>query len=440
MTELKAALTALLLKAGKTALFTLAVILLVLAVGVGVLHYLLFGTLWPWGVNKDGSAKDGSAKVQVEHYLFYGQSLSIGSKSVPVVDTPVTNSIFCLSGGGSRGGPRGTGTDLVPLKEEETANGRLGETPAAAFSHGLYNLMGKPGNYKLVVTTPGEGGQTVESLSSAQYFNRLSTVIQNAFNASKTKFAGEKLSVTSNVRGVFWVQGEADSKTRSEDYSNSVKGLMDKIKSVARTNSDQFGTFYVLSYQTASNSATTAAVQKAQFDMHRQGALGIVTPIYFFEFAKDQVHLTTESSRLLGAYFARAVKYRREGKKAPLLMPVKATCSEDTVVVEFDVPKQPIILETHGGHSRTPLAHHGFRVRGAEIISVTSSGNKVILKVNDCTFATTVRYALDDKDPNNITRGLGGCRDSTADEVDISTGKKILYNYAPHFEIDITKT
>lgn len=373
--------------------------------------------------------QQSTESTEGEHFIIYGQSLSIGYNCKPIMSTQQTypDNILTLNSS-----PRELGETLVPLVEKVDVGGKWGETPSASLARTYYTYIGKPKHLKVIVTAPGVSGRTVQQLTEEHYY-RYEKASLNVGSA----FQGTKLSHPIT----FWIQGEADGaiKNTQEEYVSRFKTLASKMKETHQKNYGK-GTHTIISYQTCAYSAR-GNIQKAQIQLHMEGVLMIATPIYFLKFSSDDLHLTTSSSQMLGAYFGRAASYVKNGKKPPLVFPLKAERNGENVTLSFEVPTPPLQL-VKSNFFGLPLAFdYGFQVVGRRIAEVTVQNNtQILLRLVPLASTLppggqlTITYALG---PRKVLNEAchGGLRDSCEEKVYTGTQEVVLYNYAPHFEI-----
>lgn len=367
--------------------------------------------------------------LKVKYFPFYGQSLSVGRESVPIISSsqPYPSNVL-----GPAGGPRNEIFSLAPLKE--VGYGKMGETPASGFANLYYgSFVGNKEKTVVISNTAGEGGQTVLALTDETRFGKLRRTFSQAKTQSASKFPEGKFVVPA----VFWIQGEADRDTGFNLYVNQFIALHDKIQSLAKTTSGS-GT-HIISYQTAGNSGRDGMVQLAQMDLDRKGVLTIATPIHFLDFAGDQVHLTARSSLLLGAYMARAVGQMERSGVIQRVRPLRVSVVDPSRVrVHFEVPCKPLVVYD------SRVKNLGFRVvdgSGGEVsiqsVKVVGDGDEVEIVAN-APFNTTgckVYHAIANGVYPNSSRSLGALRDSCNEKYDLGANGGVieLPHYVPHF-------
>jgi hypothetical protein len=133
------------------------------------------------------------------------------------------------------------------------------------------------------------------------------------------------------------------------------------------------------------------------------------------------IHLTAAGERMLGSMVSRAFRtVFRQGNSWLPLMPTSVTISGNTVVIDYNVPVAPLVLDTSWC---TDPGHYGFTYSdsgGAAIASVKVTGpTQVTLTLNQSSVATAryVGYAAPNTDPLfGPTTGTRGCLRDSATE------------------------
>lgn len=397
-----------------------------------------------------GSIEGGSNQVDaqefdINHFLFYGQSLSVGATAIDILSTsqPYSNLTFNTS-------PRmdGTATSVIPLVEQAnnpSSDGKAdrGETVCSgAANYASRSMMLEnsinPDNHVIFASTAGHGGYRVDQLEKGtDWYNFFKSHVQKAFDLN-TQNVG--------VTAIGWVQGENDAvynvKTPYQTYKDKLVKLQKDMSEDIRVITGQNGIVPFITYQMSYEAQRWDAVAKAQLDLVRESdSFHMATPIYHIPYATDKVHLTSIGYKWLGAYFGRAYKQLVIDKKEPdYINPLSATIRGNTVTVKFDVPKKPLVLDVE---TLAVTTDNGFKVVDQSGVKINISDISVADDTVLITLASTpssnvsVRYALDYQGAGlTVTGGASGnLRDSTTDTVIISGQSKSLYHVCPHFEL-----
>ena len=387
--------------------------------------------------------------AEVNHILSYGQSLSVGATATTILSTtqPYSNTTF-------NSGPRQdtSATSVVPLVEQfnnpsSDAYANRGETHCSGMANYASLAMMKengvnPSSHVIFASTAGHGGYTIDQLKkgSAWYSVLLDHV---------TKAKNLNVGKSHKVQCIPWIQGENNAvsgglQTPYATYKSTLAQLQVDVDADVKSITGQATDVRFITYQMSYAAATWPDVARAQLDLARESdKFMLATPMYHFPYATDNVHLTNIGYKWMGAYFGRAYKqYMIEGRKPDFINPLFAVVSGSTVIVKFDVPTLPLVID------QTALAltvNGGFKVLdGASEIAITT-----VVAVDDTvrlqlasvpTSTVKVRYALDYLGAGlNITGGASGnLRDSTQDSIVINGTTYPLFHVTPHFELTAT--
>lgn len=385
-------------------------------------------------------AGDAPIAKALNHLLLYGQSLSVGSAAGGILSTsqPYSNVTWVS-------GPRADGSDyssLIPLIE--TVSSTLGETPCSGAANYASTLMAvedgiNPSSHVILASTAGLGGQPIVNLKkgSSQYDNEFLSHITNG-KARNSNYA---------LHAVGWIQGENDAVTTKQtpyaEYRANLEQLQVDIETDAKAISGQTSPVFMITYQMSYAAATWPYMAFAQLDLaQKNDRFYITTPCYHLQFATDNVHLTKEGYKHLGAYFGRAYKQLViDGIKPQWLNPVSATRRGNVIRVRFEVPVLPLVFDTT---TMAPTTDYGFRVTdggaNATISDKLIDGNEVVLTLSAVpTGEVKVRYAIDYLGTGlSFTGGASGnLRDSDPETVTIAGVPKPLYHVCPHFELTV---
>lgn len=395
---------------------------------------------------------------EVNHIISYGQSLSVGATATAILSTtqPYFNTTFGFTVVENNvektyASPRMdvAATSIQPLSESFYSPSS-DNYPNRGESHcsGMANYASRammmesnvnPQNHVIMASTAGHGGYTIDQLSKgASWYS----VFINHVNKGKELNVGK----TYHVPAVPWIQGENNAvsggiQTPYATYKAKLVQLHSDIDTDVKAITGQTDTIKFITYQMSYAARTWPDIAKAQLDLARDNDNFILsTPMYHFPYAGDNIHLTNVGYKWLGAYIGRAYKqYMIEGRKPDFLNPLSAVIKGNTIVIKFDVPKAPLVVDTTTLASTT---QKGFKVlSGATDVAVTdvsAAGDTVVLSLATApTDNVTVRYALDYLGSGlNITGGASGnVRDSTPDTAVINNVTKPLYHLCPHFEM-----
>lgn len=311
------------------------------------------------------------------HIIGYGQSLSRGAYSLPVIS--LTQPFYNLMlAGGTKARAMEAGydnTSYVPLIE--SVKGNDGETPVTALCNGLVRRAVADGenaaDWVFIGSSPGMGGQTVEALGPGGlgYYEKTIQLIKDS--AALSASMGKSYSVWAYC----WDQGESNYSTTGSgrtgtksayQYAQLQLELFDAMsREIAKISSQKFRP-YAFTYQVAGHrkyGRDSMPMALAQWRVSRQRPdVVMVVPAYIFPTHTDLLHLTNEASWLLGEYRSRAMyetMIRRNGKWRPL-EPETVDWQAGHIDIKFHVPSGQLVLDA-ALVAETP--NYGFDIREA---------------------------------------------------------------------------
>lgn len=386
----------------------------------------------------------------INHFLFYGQSLSVGAAAGPVLSTaqPYSNITF-------NGGPRAAAGDysaFKPLVEDAISpapdgGGNRSETPcsgAANYAVELAAMEGgvQPSSHVVLASTAGHGGYSIDQLKKGTAWYQ--KVIDHV-TAAKTLATTAAKSYA--VHAFTWIQGETDTDQNTKTqpaYRDLLSQLQCDVEADVMAISGQDRPVPCVTYQVTYGVVKTPNMALAQLELAQtNNRFFLATPCYHLPFASDKTHLTAAGYKWLGHYFGRA--YKRlviDGVKPQFINPVSAVCRGTVLSIRFKVPVAPLVLDAA---TLAATADHGFKVQddtGALTLSSIRvvNGNTIQATLNRALGANPkARYGLDYLGIGlAILNGASGnLRDSESANVTIGGVSRPLYNVCPHFQLPI---
>lgn len=322
-------------------------------------------------------ALDQQQRTDHMHVIGYGQSLSVGAFSLPVISTaqPYGN-LMIASGTKVKANDSGYNAgSYVPLVESPL--GDNGETPVTALCNGVVRRAVEIGesaaSWVFLGSSPGQGGQTVEALGAGGlgYYEKMVQLVKDHAALSKS------LGKTYSVWAFAWDQGEANYSptgdgTKSDyQYAQLYLEIFDGLsREIASVTGQKFRP-YLFTYQVGAHrryASDTMQIALAQWRASRQRPdVVMAVPVYIFPTYTDLLHLTNEGSWLLGEYRSRAMfetMIRRNGKWRPL-EPEAVDWNDSRIEIKFHVPSGQLVLDTALAAS-TP--NFGFDIREAGVL------------------------------------------------------------------------
>ncbi|MDI3391452.1 hypothetical protein QLG10_03290 [Pseudomonas sp. V98_8] len=319
------------------------------------------------------------------HVVGYGQSLIRGAFSQPAISLSQPYANLMLAGGiKTRPGDSGyVPNAYAPMVENDF--GTEGETPVSAICNGVVRRAVSDGelatDWSLIGSSTGRGGRAIEQLmpgASEGYFEKTLQLIKDAHSTSLS------MGKSYSVWAYHWVQGESN-YSNSPPYTSSPYQYMqyelelfDNMTREIVGITGQRSRPYLFTYQVAAHrlyglDRMPVALAQWRASRHRPDVV-ISVPAYICKTGPDKLHLTNESSWLLGEYHSRAMyetMIRRNGKWRPL-EPIAVDWVNDHIDIKFHVPCGCLVLDS----ALAALApNFGFDIRetGVVVTSLISS-------------------------------------------------------------------
>ncbi|RZL59581.1 MAG: hypothetical protein EOO93_15640 [Pedobacter sp.] len=390
----------------------------------------------------------------VYHVIMYGQSLMLGTGSVPLLSVKQQYNTLMFSGGIRSGYDADSNYhgSLVSLTEKisisKASGGKLGETPASGFSEEFNSLLGRSWSNHLLLSSPAQGSTSIAALTeSGIYWDRFKNDI---IKANRLVLAmGKKY----NVPFVLWNQGEKDIdiKTSADSYKISMKRFQQKADEFIKSVTGQKNAVKILMYQTASHNVRKAMgnpeIANAQYELAKTEAnITISNATYQLPYIKDNVHLTNIGSKWNGANHAIAAKALLidNANWKPIYMEGIAA-AKNVIVLKFHVPAPPLVFDEI---NVTNPGNYGFRVfnKAGKELSIKN----VHIKNEDKVYITTEEelnkgdllwYGNNGTTTGALNGARGNLRDTQGNKLTIEIGGKIirLDNWCPIFKEEIYK-
>ena len=375
----------------------------------------------------------------------YGQSLSVGAKSLPVISTsqPYSNRTWI-------GGPRAAGFDLTQTKllVEDNLPGAGGADRGETICSGAANYWSTliateegldPNDYVIFAVSAGEGGAPLSLLEKGGtvWTDRLIPWL-NAAKALQSSIA---------VHVMPMAHGEQDAANGLAQalYRGGIKDLADDINTDIPAITGQTSPVYLLIYQCSWRTAAHPDIALAQLEAAQQhDQIVLVTPTYFLPYDADGVHLTNVGNKWLGCYFGLFSWLLTRANKMPRwLQPRSATVRGARIDVHFDVPYGPLTFDTQ---TIAKTDDYGFAVADdgdpVGIASISCGSDSVTIMLDAAPSGSVqVRYALDNLAPglaiNSTTNpsASGNLRDNAPWRAVVAGDEVRLANWCPHFRM-----
>lgn len=383
----------------------------------------------------------------IKHFVFYGQSLSVGATATTILSSTQPYQNITFDTGPKMNGSTATGTK--PLVEDAVSpapdgGSNRGETPCSGAANTATMLAYRdngidPSNNIIFSSTAGKGGTAIAALSKGSSW--YSSVFINHVNRAK-----ELVGSSYSLPVMAWVQGEQDAANNLDyaSYKTALNQLQTDVETDVKAITGQVSPVHLLTYQMSYRAVSNPQIAQAQYDLTNENAkVYLVTPTYMFPHnSGDKVHLTSVGYKWMGAYYGRAYKELVHDNIEPRSLKVLSSTVKGAVIkVKFDVPQLPLRIDTT---TLSPTTNFGFKV--------TASGQEVAIKqvrtkneyvelelYSSPTGELKVRYGLDylGTGLTILNGGSGNICDSTTET--INGEDKPMFYIAPHFELKVQK-
>lgn len=323
------------------------------------------------------------------HIIFNGQSLSVGAVSQQPISTVAVPDCFML--GANVGVFSNTLTPLV-----SAVIGNSGEQPVVGAVNALKKYLNKTPyrNVKLIASSVGQGGQTIEQLSKIRTeSNGLTT--GNLYNS---KFIASLDSAKTAVgvnpivcTAIVWMQGEANQdptdyagtglttslpQTHSKDtYKALLKQLKSDMQSDIMTKYGQSFKPLFFVYQTSNQYTFTGniPITQAQYELAQEEEdVILLNPHYYCPTAQNGGgHLNANGYRWYGEQVAKTLSTTLlKNDDFASVIPKQFTIDSYNIYIDCLVPVAPLVIDTKAIQLQTG---YGFTVKLNGVVKTVSS-------------------------------------------------------------------
>lgn len=401
-------------------------------------------------------ATAANAADEIHHILTYGQSMSVGTLSLPALTrTQRHNSLMFSSGVTPQWGsgtPAQNRAALVPLVERDFW--RSGETPVSGTLEMINDLRliedgisHERSGIAYLGSAPGVGGQTIRALSlGSDYFQHLAWDIYYGHANAKASGHGYRIGALT------WTQGESDEYWHKDpaQYIRDMESLRLQVEWIGSIVTGRQETVPMISYQVSNHlgvgsSAPTVAMAQLKASQTNPN-IHLATPTYFMDYV-DEFHLSNASSKWLGAYFG--LVYKRvviDGQPWKPLQPTAAWSGGRSIAVAFHVPKPPLVLDTqqvvNPGQYGFSVVEPDGRENPIVAVAVAKSGDTLWFATErDVAPGSKLRYGWNGTvNGGRKTGPRGNLRDSQGDTLvfDPHGIARPMHNWCVFFEFPVT--
>lgn len=389
-------------------------------------------------VNLDGSgvSRYFATNKKYEQVIITGQSLAQGGANQAITTTaPYPNHAHKFSNGPVGNGDAGEiiKPDIKPLAEE------INETIATGFAK---KLLTQKLDRTLLMSGQAHGGQVYNALKKGG----TRPVYQQCINQVAY---GSYLGGGSHVRAICVIHGEGDGNQGNQNYDKNLREWLDDFNADIKATNGQTDNVVMLTCQTSSASGYKSASARDQFTtpfLQLKASIDnpdiiLVTPKYQMTYV-DYAHIDAQSTRLLGEYFAKVYRHAViNGKKWRPMQPKNIAKLDNKIVIDFIVPKPPIVFDTIKVVENASNTHKGFVLKNADGVMITdvaiTSDTQITITTNrPVPQGATLSYAFDNgvQGKAGASDGArGNVRDSDDSELSAYTGEP-LYNWLVIFK------
>ena len=380
-------------------------------------------------INPPSALKQGTYETEVAHIIGYGQSLSVGYLSTPVISTTQPHDTLRFNSG-TRPVDALPRTSLVPLVE--TVYWGHGETPSAGTAVAIKELIALENGlaytdhkYQLLISADGRSGRSLAELADpvGAWYVELVQSIQKGYDFATAA------SKTFGVYAMTWTQGEADYGLNSTAayYIAGIEALRQQVETSANGITGRSDVVKMISYQTGCHKYYGKAypfIALAQLQASKDyDNIFMACPTYQFAYLGDNLHLPAASSKKLGFYYGLA--YKRivvDGEDWKPLMPISKTVQGKLALVKFNVPMGRLAIDTTTVTANTNYGFNLFDAGGAEVtitsVEITSPDTVKIVSPVNITAGFKLQYAFYGTGTTGSSNGpRGNLRDTQGDTI-----------------------
>lgn len=366
----------------------------------------------------DASLGDQDFMADITHLISYGQSLSVGVGTFSAITTTQRFDNLRFVGGVRAQDADATGVNttakygsLVPLIETGPGAESAYETPMGGVTDAVKELIASENGivytqhqYQLLASSPGDGGRTIAELANQPgvFYTRLLDDV--TFGLTRAQEAGKSYK----VGAIFWTQGESDGG--NTDYATELSALRSALDADIKAITGQPDDVQMICYQLPRPRQSEYFLEAMALDP----LITIACPTY--QLAKsDGVHLTAQSSKIMGAYYGLAYKRRViDGQDAwKPCMAISHFRQGNIVDVKFNVPSGMLTFDTTAYPLQTG---YGFRLFGTDgtteltvtDVSITKHDTVRITAAATIPAGALLRYASYDPEANATDRDITG--------------------------------
>lgn len=409
----------------------------------------LLGYLFILGCNTSAPEKKTVLAIPV-----YGQSLALGEEAIRVTDFDsldrVTHHLVLTENLDHKFGYYSDTHFKQWMKKLLNDRHRAFELSVYGMSEVVANYLHSKGygDSLVICTFPGGQGATsiVDLGKGSVAYTKFLEEIKDAYLKAKSK------GWNFEVPALCWMQGEDDIVWgKSTNYKKDMKafqiGFNKDIKAITKQRND----IVFISYQTNCLALSKkykagtfynkeTSVPQGQTELIRDDSLFMASgPTYPYTFVDERVHIDGVSQKRLGYLTGLSVVKLLESKPFKGLIPLKVTNLGDTVIIKFNVPSPPLVIDTV---AVLKAANYGFSVIDSRNVNILKKvivhNDEVKLLCAKSPVGSKVKYAVNGlPEKNGYKNGpRGNLRDSQGEKLSVTIQKKAhrLDNWCYQFD------
>lgn len=402
-----------------------------------------------------GCAKKKSEKRTVIAVPVYGQSLALGEEAVRITDfdslVNKTHHHVVTENLDENFGYLSDTRFKQWMKKMFKDRHRAFELSVYGMSEMVAGYFEKKGygDSLIISTFPGGQGATsiVDMGKGSKAYNKFLEEIKGAYEEANDK--GWAFVVPAFV----WMQGEDDiTEKKSKNYKKDLiafqKALNIDVKTITKQKKDVICICYQTNCLTLSKefnenafNGKETSVPEGQMELIRDNPLFMASgPTYPYSFVGERVHIDGLSQKRLGYLTGLSVIRLLESQPGKGLIPEKFSISGDTVLIKFNVPSPPLVVDTIAVRKAD---NYGFSVidpANTNIIQkVIIKDNQVKLYCKKSPAGCKVRYAVNGQTgKSGYQKGpRGNLRDSQGEKLKTTILKRTypLHNWGYQFDV-----
>lgn len=397
---------------------------------------------------------------ELNHLISYGQSLSVGIQSFPLVTTAQKHNSLRFQGGVRAWDAAAPGTynSLVALVEQSGQNNTCGETPCSGICEYVQDTnaaLGKPhtgSNWQLLASAPGANGRTLVQLSKGtSFYNRLLADVQ----AGRDRAAA--LGKTFGVWCIAFLHGESDSGPGAdgEVYKAGARQLRLDLQADIRAITGQKEPLKFITHQPSLHrfvGGSAPVIAQALLEMAlTEPHFYMATPDYFLpRSAVDNIHYLGPASKEMGAQLGRTIYAAMiSGRRRKPLHCTAGLLQGNAVILQFASPDPvaELVLDNvtvvDPGNSGFDLVDAGGNALAISSVTVLPGRRVKLVATAALPAVVDVRYAwraTNDQHGGPLLGPRGCLRDDAGvrETFTVGTDVRPLHNWCPIFSVRLT--